>query len=591
MNTMKKMKLSKKVFALSLSIAILLPLLTACTSETPQADPDATSAQGDSQVSEPAAGGDTAESESESDTLPAGIDWTTHETFTWWTNSAANDYYASYIDNPVIKYLEEKFNVTFVFEEPVSGSEVDSLSLMFGTSQYTDLVAMNQYQGSWDELLEDGVIIDIADYLDYMPNLCTRMEADPGYKTALYNDEGQILSINSYPEESTKPWCGLVYRRDILEEMTGGNVQFPSGKDEPETIADWDYMLPLFKEYFEKLGLVEYAPLILPYNGYFPAAELTDSYGVYPYNFYVDETTVYFGPAQDGWREYLGKMNEWYKAGYIYQDFASRTQDMFFQPNTSLLYGNAAGIWMGMLSHLGDVMSDPASDVVYDVRPLKSPTAEGRTSADQIKHTSPPSQGSGLIYILTTACKNPEKLLAILDYMYSDEGGMLTMYGLTKDQIPADDTIYAANGLDEGAYWFDSSGSFVYNPLMDAVGGSLQSAYFAGEKIPGYIRNSYKTLAAADEVKNAYDKWCGGDDLTVKMPMPGISLTDEEEAATKGITMDLFLYTVELAPQFIVGTKSLDDESWNNYLAELEAIGLSLMLETNQTGYDRYLDR
>jgi hypothetical protein len=29
---------------------------------------------------------------------------------------------------------------------------------------------------------------------------------------------------------------------------------------------------------------------------------------------------------------YAAKMREWYEKGYIYQDFASRTQDMFFMP-------------------------------------------------------------------------------------------------------------------------------------------------------------------------------------------------------------------------------------------------------------------
>ena len=40
---------------------------------------------------------------------------------------------------------------------------------------------------------------------------------------------------------------GLVYRADILDVMTGGNPQFPSGNSEPTTIEDWEYMLPLFK--------------------------------------------------------------------------------------------------------------------------------------------------------------------------------------------------------------------------------------------------------------------------------------------------------------------------------------------------------
>ena len=37
--------------------------------------------------------------------------------------------------------------------------------------------------------------------------------------------------------------------------MTGGNVEFSSGNEEPITIEDWDYMLLLFKQYFEAAGM------------------------------------------------------------------------------------------------------------------------------------------------------------------------------------------------------------------------------------------------------------------------------------------------------------------------------------------------
>jgi len=586
---MKPIKKLKKVLALMLSLMMLLPLLTACGSE---ADPSAAS-QGDSQIAESSNVGDAADPTSEGSDLPAGIDWTVHETFTWWTNSRANNYYASYNDNPVVKYLEEKFNVTFEFTEPVAGTEVDSLALMFGTGQYTDIVAMNQFQSNREELHEDGVIIDIAEYLDYMPNLRMRMDADPAYNSHLYNDAGQFWHVDGYTEENRKSSYGLVYRRDILETMTGGNVQFPSGSDEPETIEDWDYMLPLFKEYFENLGLVEYAPLIIPYLGFFSFAELTDSYGVFPYNYYVDGKTVYYGPAQDGWREYVTKMNEWYKAGYIYQDFATRTQDFMFQPNPSLLYGNGAGIWMGVLSHLGDAMSDPESDVVYDVRPLKSPVAEGYTVTDQLRRNASRSDGSGTAYAITTKCENPAKLLSIIDYLYSDEGGMLTAYGLTKEQIPDSDTVYAANGLEEGAYWFDDNGNFVYNPLLDVAGGKLDSSCFNGSAFPGYVRNSFGNLMLSDEVRNAYDKWCGVDELTDKMQIPPLSSTDEEEAEMEAANPDnaLYNYPMEMTTKFIIGTEPLDDESWNKHLEQLEAMGLSTVLKNLQAAYDRFLAR
>ena len=89
-------------------------------------------------------------------------------------------------------------------------------------------------------------------------------------------------------------WGGMVYRRDILDTMTGGYVAFPSGNDEPSTVADWEYMLPLMKAYFEAAGFKDYAPLILPSAGYFTTGEMENGFGASG-DFYVVNGEVKYG--------------------------------------------------------------------------------------------------------------------------------------------------------------------------------------------------------------------------------------------------------------------------------------------------------
>lgn len=140
---------------------------------------------------------------------------------------------------------------------------------------------------------------------------------------------------------------GLVYRRDILETMTGGNVAFPSGSEEPTTIADWEYMLELMKQYFTAAGLPDYACLILPATGYFSTGELISGFGIGGTDYLKEDGSVGYGIAEDNFYNYLVKMKEWYAKGYIYADFAGRSQDLFYLPNTALTYGGSAGIWFG----------------------------------------------------------------------------------------------------------------------------------------------------------------------------------------------------------------------------------------------------
>jgi ABC-type glycerol-3-phosphate transport system substrate-binding protein len=75
-----------------------------------------------------------------SPTAAAKLDFSRHETFTVWTRAYANDYYSDDTENPAIQYLNRKFNVTLKSEQPTAGTEADSLSLMFGTGEYTNMV-------------------------------------------------------------------------------------------------------------------------------------------------------------------------------------------------------------------------------------------------------------------------------------------------------------------------------------------------------------------------------------------------------------------------------------------------------------------
>jgi putative aldouronate transport system substrate-binding protein len=315
------------------------------------------------------------------------VDYSQHETFTIWLQADANDYYSDYSDNPVIWALNRKFNITLKFEQPVRGSERDAMSLMFGTGEYTDMIEMSNYTGSLVQLYEDGVIVDIAQYLDYMPNFKRILDTNEGYRRATYNDDGKILQLRGIDAEDAHYvsdvfvcWGGMVYRYDILDATTGGNVQFPSGNDYPKTIDDWEYMLPIFKSYFEARGAVDYAPLIIPYNGYIYYGDFLTSFDAAASD-YIEDGKVKNGFYEDTFYKYLAKMREWYGKGWIYKDFASRTNDMFFLPNTALTYGGNAGAWFGLNGQVGDAMSMPQYGMFFDVRAVPSPlsTEEGIT--------------------------------------------------------------------------------------------------------------------------------------------------------------------------------------------------------------------
>jgi ABC-type glycerol-3-phosphate transport system substrate-binding protein len=537
---------------------------------------------------------DGGEATSESDGTTAtteAVDFSEHEEFSIWLYATPNDYYSSYSDNPVIQYLNNKFNVTLNYEQPSSGTEADSLSLMFGTGEYTDMIEITSYTGSLRGLYDDGVIIDIAEYLKYMPNFQKLLDENNNFRKHAMNDEGKILKLPVTAAEPEVIWGSLVYRHDILETMTGGNVAFPSGNEVPTTIEDWDYMLPLFKQYFEAAGMANSAPLILPSNGYFFYGELGTGLGFQGGDFYLEDGTVKSSMLDDGLYTYLEKMNEWYEAGYIYQDFASRTSDPFYLPNTELTYGGAAGAWYGLASQLGEAMSMPEYGLEMDVRAAPSPLGEGVKPEDLLKRNPPPHEGSGVGSVVTTACDNIPKLLTIVDHMYSEDGGMLWKYGLNAEQVPESNNIYPDNGLIDGAYWFEDK-VFVVNPQLDMVGGPVSLSDMQGQRLPGLSLNIYDRYVMTDINVQADEIWAQYDEFATKTKLPAsLSYSNEDEKLMADAMVNVTDYSNAMIPQFIMGSEELTQESFDAFREQLIEYGLEDIVALRQSAYDRYQQR
>lgn len=519
------------------------------------------------------------------------IDYTQPVEYSYWLFSTPNDYYADYSDNPVVKYLDKKFNMTLKFQQPATGTEAESLNMMLGTGEYTDLFDTTTYNGSLGQLNKDGVIIDIAQYLDYMPNYKKLLDENETFRKNTYNDDGKILGLTNMSTSDIDMWGGLVYRRDILETMTGGNVKFPSGNVEPTTIEDWDYMLPLMKQYFDAAGMADSAVLILPAQGYFPSNDLIGTFGT-SFTYLLDAGKVKYGPMEEGFFNYIKKMNEWYKAGYIYKDFASRVSDMFYLPNTALTYGGAAGVWFGLNSQLGSAMSMPDYGLNVDVRAVKSPidAANGKTTAYSNVLVASGQDEYGSVAV-TSSCKDVERLLSSMDFMYSEEGSMLRAYGLNAEQA-AGNEIYEKNGLTDGSYTIGSDGSFKYNDklVLAGTGGTIDQGHFIGLRLPSLRQTKYDDSFTSELYKAGSDTWTAYQADKIQLPRT-LTRTAEEDATFVGNTANIDNYVNEKVLKFILGTEELNDKTWAEFKAQLVSYGIDENIAVQQAAYERYLAR
>ena len=225
--------MKKRALTVLLTAAMTMSLFAGCgngDTESGSQAGDSSQSDGGIQSQESAGEGEADsgdEAPEESAETPAD-DLSQHREITAWLYADDYKYFGSKDEAPLVKYLNEKFNCNVTFQQPPVGSETDSFNMMLGSNEYTDVMELTYSIDSPATLYEDGVIIDLAPYLEtYMPNYYAWLN-DPAHeeeRKALYDDEGHCFVITAEAGDGTPSlvWGGMVYRKDIIDTMTGGS--------------------------------------------------------------------------------------------------------------------------------------------------------------------------------------------------------------------------------------------------------------------------------------------------------------------------------------------------------------------------------
>lgn len=108
-----------------------------------------------------------------------------------------------YLNNPVLLYWQELFNLEVEWQLPPQGSEQEQLTMMLGTGDYTDVINASFSTENLATLYDDGVIYELSDYIEqYMPNY-TAFLNDPenaDVKSIICDEEGNIYNVAQVQE-------------------------------------------------------------------------------------------------------------------------------------------------------------------------------------------------------------------------------------------------------------------------------------------------------------------------------------------------------------------------------------------------------
>ena len=480
--------------------------------------------------------------------------------------------------DPVAEALTAATGVKLKTSRPVGGNdESESVALMIAEQNYPDIIFA---KGSAGNLIDAGAMMDMTDLIEeYGPNI-KKLYGDEFEKLKQSADDPSIYQLSAYNVGGTKfkdagnlqiQWAALKAK----------DYQIPQSLDELEAmIKDFIAENPTTDEGLPRIGISlstsDWHWLITLGN---PAGFIADGAPDNGQWIVTENNEGVYKFRSDKEREYFRWLCRMYNEGILDPDFATQTHEDYIAKI-------ASGRVVCLMDKDWDYQDGEKvlkADGKYDLTYAGLPTCmDANTKCPSLMYQGL-TTGTGVG--ITTSCKDPVAAIKFIDFLCSDEGQVLTKWGIegvnyfiddeghryrTEEEIKyaQEDTDYSKKtGVGFHNYPFPSYGDGILDPTGSTYTTTSKDA----------VINEYNV-----EEKAAVEAW--GVELIVDMfPQP-----DEFETPDYS---PLWAYAMPIEFSEIVD--KLDEVSWSalikcvtgseadfdaNYdkmIADLEATGLN----------------
>ena len=455
------------------------------------------------------------------------------------------------------KWLEKQTGIHIEWLTPVGGTEADNLAVIISSGEYPDLFfdAGLVYTTGAYGLLKEGVVIDIAKYLDKLPNYSAQLNKSDLRKKESYSDDGNMAAFYRF-NKADKPdttWYGILMRKDCLDKV---------GSEVPKTYDQWYSVLTAFKN---QLGIEK--PYLLNSSG-FPKLDMFTgglgfgymNYGGNTQPFYQVDGKIHYAPLEDSFKKYLQMMNRWYKEGLIDQDFLSLSSmnaemTSYSDPQT--------GSMVAPLS-MGDVIKQLNTDENAEYVAVPNPVV---TEGDKLHIGASGSPVSAGIQV-SSKCTNLDLALKWCDLFYSEDVIDISNFG-------PDDTYYTKAA--DGTYHFNDQ--VFSNPDGFAA---LDMIYSIAD-YPCVVEND-RTIG--DDKLIEEGKMYDEQNDNSYVISSALTLTDEETETYNSIMSNIIDYVEEMQVKYIMGIESFNN--YDTFVQKIKDMNIDGAMAAYQAALERY---
>jgi len=452
--------------------------------------------------------------------------------------------------------IEQKTNVHIEWTMASVFSMVQDFSLMINTGDYPDIIQANDafYLGGIDAAVRDGVYMDAAPYLNIAPTFTAFRESNETIRKLTTTDSG-IVYFGAIQSGEQPAWGGPMMRIDWLEKLNLST---------PVTYDDWYNTLLAFKE---QLGIKN--PLWLVTSSVDQGMGLIGGYGVNN-TFYNENGTVKYGPMEQGYREYLAMLADWYKKGLIYENWAGTVSG----DDTAAISNGEVGATTFAAYTSREINKATSTDPDFKWEAVRMPSKDG--SPTKFRMVNPIAGGGGKFITATAVDRGVDTLAARwIDALYTEELAFIQNYG--------EEGVHWELGNDGIPHFTDavlSNPDYTPTEMIYLVTDAFNTSYYM------WIRENDMLQP---ETVDGCNRWM--ESATGEWVMPNVTLTTDESAIYARYFGDIQTYVDEFSAQVINGLKELNDTTWNEYVNWLKSSGIEECIKVYQDALDRYLSR
>lgn len=460
------------------------------------------------------------------------------------------------------KEMEELTNISFQFDTPPSEGYAERKNLAFASGEYPDVF----FAGSLTESDEtnygkQGILIPLEELIEeYAPHISALFNKYPDIKKSVTAADGHIYALPQVTELAhnitKKTWIngkwmtalGLAKAPETTEELYDVLKAFKEGDANGNGQGD---EIPLSAPKIDDVRV----PLLAAFglrsaagnNGWFD----------------VRDDQVKFIPIEEGFKQYLLYARKLFQENLLDNEIFSHTNQQF----TAKGKANTIGVF---------VVSAPHSllDLKTDEEIMSNPPLAPMTSAfNQTKMYPLGSTTRRGTFAITNKNQYPEATIRWVDYLYSQEGGILLNSGI------------------EGKGWKWTDASQTKWQRIAAEGKTAEETRATHTPESGSTPPIFKDKEFHYKIDDPVVQWLHQISEQYYMPVarenfPLVYFTDDEQKRLNALVNDINTYVTQMEAKFIMGAEPM--ENWDSYLKRLDQMKLAEYVTIYQSAYDRW---